>query len=108
MRDIEDYIDELEDLAWNNADSYKINRVRNKITELLSNTRQEDFRDWIVDNWSEVEESILNAMVKYSKQKPFTGKGFQLRNIVDRNELEAAISEDLKKGLLNVIDTYRK
>lgn len=28
MRDIEDYIDELEDLAWNNADSYKINGVR--------------------------------------------------------------------------------
>lgn len=108
MRDIEDYIDELEDLAWNNADSYKINRVRNKITELLSNTRQEDFRDWIVDNWSKVEESILNAMVKYSKQKPFTGKVFQLRNIVDRNELKDEISENLKKGLLNVIDTYRK
>lgn len=108
MRDIEDYIDELEDLAWSNADSYKINEVRNKITELLSNTRQEDFRDWIVDNWSEVEESILNAMVKYSKQRLFTEKRFQLRNIVDRNELKAAISENLKKGLLNVIDTYRK
>lgn len=108
MKDIEDYIDELEDLAWSNADSYKINEVRNKITELLSNTRQEDFRDWIVDNWSEVEESILKAMVKYSKQKPFTGREFQLRDIVDRNELKDEISENLKKGILNVIDTYRE
>lgn len=33
MKDIEDYIDELEDLAWSNADSYKINEVRNKITD---------------------------------------------------------------------------
>lgn len=108
MRDIEDYIDELEDLAWNNADSYKINEVRNKITELLSNTRQEDFRDWIVDNWSEVEESILKAMVKYSKQKAFSDKDFKLKNIIDRHELKDEISENVKKGLLNVIDTYRK
>lgn len=35
MKDIQDLLDELEDLTWNHADSYKINKVRNKIDEWL-------------------------------------------------------------------------
>lgn len=35
MKDIQDYIDELEDLAWNHADSYKINNIRDKIDEWI-------------------------------------------------------------------------
>lgn len=38
MGDIQDLLDELEDLAWNHADSYKVNKVRNKID------------DWIKEN----------------------------------------------------------
>lgn len=35
MIDIQDLLDELEELAWNHADSYKINKIRNKIDEWL-------------------------------------------------------------------------
>lgn len=35
MRSIQDLLDELEDLAWNHADSYKINKIRNKIDDWL-------------------------------------------------------------------------
>ncbi|MFM1542037.1 hypothetical protein ABGF49_07425 [Helcococcus ovis] len=31
MRSIQDLLDELEDLAWNHADSYRIKEIRNKI-----------------------------------------------------------------------------
>ncbi len=36
MKDIQDYLDELEDSAWNHEDSYKISRIRNKIDEWIT------------------------------------------------------------------------
>jgi hypothetical protein len=63
---------------------------------------QEDFRNWVVDNWDtmvrdEIELVISTTVVDYKKD---------LTDIFDREEAVDFISEKLKDGLLNVIDTY--
>ncbi|WP_010247811.1 hypothetical protein [Peptoniphilus rhinitidis] len=66
------------------------------------NTPQEDFRDWIVDNWEtavfECIGFVLETMIVDAKK--------DMTDIVDRDETVDFISERVKEGLLNVLDTY--
>lgn len=62
----------------------------------------EDLRNWVVDNWFTVEDCIgfaLQTMIVDSKKDI-------LNDIVDREETVEFISEKVKEGILNVIDTY--
>ena len=62
----------------------------------------EDLRDWVVDNWFIVEDNIgfaLQTMIVDSKKDI-------LNDIVDREDTVEFISERVKEGILNVIDTY--
>lgn len=62
----------------------------------------EDLRNWVVDNWFTVEDCIgfaLQTMIVDSKKDI-------LNDIVDRDDAVGFISERVKEGILNVIDTY--
>ena len=69
---------------------------------VILDTPQEDFRNWIVDNWEttvkDCIDSALSTMVVNSKK--------DMSDICDRDETIEFISERLQEGLLNVIDTY--
>lgn len=86
-------------------DTYNTQLIEDNNTLLESNnilTPQEDFRDWIVANWFTVEECIgfaLQTMIVDSKKDI-------LNDIVDRDDAVEFISEKVKEGILNVIDTY--
>ena len=70
-------------------------------------SKREDFRDWIVDNWTTAaKDNIEKSITKYSKELLFNGNKFDISNVVDRNDLADEISDNLKTGLLNVVDTY--
>lgn len=66
------------------------------------NTPKDDFRNWIVDNWTTtVYDNIgiaLATMVVNAKK--------DMSDVVDREETADFISERVKEGLLNVLDTY--
>ena len=65
-------------------------------------TPQEDLRNWIVDNWeTAVFDCIglaLSTMVVDAKK--------DMNDVVDRDETADFISERVKTGILNVLDTY--
>ena len=70
-------------------------------------TRAEDLKDWIVRNNEEIQESISKSIIKYCKDMNFkTGRDFNIKKVVDRNELVLAVYDNLIEGLFNVIDTY--
>lgn len=66
------------------------------------NTPKEDLRNWIVDNWeTAVFDCIglaLSTMVVDAKK--------DMNDVVDREETADFISERVKTGILNVLDTY--
>ena len=62
---------------------------------------KEDFRDWLVDNWFHIEDTLGFSILTYLQNNDFDKS-----DIVDRDNLAEFISERLKEGLLNVIDTY--
>ena len=62
---------------------------------------KEDFRDWLVDNWFHIEDTLGFSILTYLQNNDF-----DKNDIVDRDNLAEFISERLKEGLLNVIDTY--
>lgn len=65
-------------------------------------TPQEDLRNWLVRNWDmAVKDSIglsLQTMVVDAKK--------DMKDICDREDTVDFISERLKEGFLNVLDTY--
>lgn len=65
-------------------------------------TCQQDLSDWVVDNWFTVADCIgfaLQTMIVDSKK--------DIVNVIfDRDETVEFISERVKEGILNVIDTY--
>lgn len=65
-------------------------------------TPQEDLRNWIVDNWeTAVFDCIglaLSTMVVDAKK--------DMNDVVDRDETADFISERVRTGILNVLDTY--
>ena len=69
-------------------------------TDLL--TPQEDLRNWLMRNWDmAVKDSIgcsLQTMVVDAKK--------DMKDICDREDTIDFISERLKEGFLNVLDTY--
>ena len=68
---------------------------------------KDDFRDWIIDNFTtEIKENIVKSICKYSKKLLSNSKIFDIFNMVDKNDLADEILDSLKTGLLNVIDTY--
>ena len=64
---------------------------------------QEDLQDWLTRNWGEIEESVQKSIdtILCSNQGEF-----DVNNEVDRCLLRDFISDNLKMGLFNVIDTY--
>lgn len=74
--------------------------------KLEVSTPKEDFRDWIVDNWEMVEDSIAKSIDKVANAYSEKGENFLIDDSVDSDNLLEEISENIKKGLLNVIDTY--
>lgn len=71
-------------------------------------TPKEDFRDWIVDNWEEVEDEIAKSIDKVANEYSKNGENFLIYDSVDSDNLLEEISENIKKGLLNVIATYEE
>ncbi|EJU22560.1 hypothetical protein HMPREF1143_1737 [Peptoanaerobacter stomatis] len=71
-------------------------------------TCQEDFRDWIVDNWEAVEDEIAKSIDKVAHEYSENGENFLIDDSVDSDNLMQEISNNIKKGLLNVIDTYEE
>nr|DAS75246.1 MAG TPA: hypothetical protein [Caudoviricetes sp.] len=69
-------------------------------------TCQEDFRDWIVDNWEALEDCIEKSIDNVTKEYSALGNNFNIEDSVDKDVLVEEISENIKQGLLNVIDTY--
>lgn len=62
-------------------------------------TPKEDLREWIIDNWFTVEDDIEQTMKS------------TLANKIDSVDLEFAsydVSDAVKQGILNVIDTYEE
>ena len=64
---------------------------------------KEDLREWLVDNWFSVEDNLESSVSTYLQHNEFDKS-----DIVDRDDLVQFISERLKTGLLNVIETYEE
>ena len=60
-------------------------------------TPKEDLRNWIINNWFSVEESIEQIMRSALSSQV---------DIIDLDFTSGNISEVVKQGILNVIDTY--
>lgn len=69
---------------------------------VILDTPQEDFRDWIVDNW----ETTVKDCIGFALSTIVVEGKKDMSDIFDREEAIEFISERLKDGLLNVIDTY--
>ncbi|MGP1567951.1 MAG: hypothetical protein ACTTHM_04485 [Peptoanaerobacter stomatis] len=71
-------------------------------------TPKEDFRDWIIDNWEAVEDEIAKSIDKVAHEYSENGENFLIDDSVDSDNLMQEISNNIKQGLLNVIDTYEE
>lgn len=60
-------------------------------------TPKEDLRNWIINNWFSVEDSIEQIMRSALSSQV---------DIIDLDFTSENISEVVKQGILNVIDTY--
>ena len=68
----------------------------------ILDTPQEDFRDWIVDNWN----TAVFDCIGFALETMVVDAKKDMTDIVDRDETVEFISERVKEGLLNVLDTY--
>lgn len=68
----------------------------------ILDTPQEDFRNWIVDNW----ETTVKDCIGFALSTMVVDNKKDMSDIFDREETIEFISERLQEGLLNVIDTY--
>lgn len=74
--------------------------------------QSEDLKEWLIDNFDEVKESIQKECSKWSEKhniqkcKPFEKQ--EELDIVDVDNLADNIAESLKTGLINVINTYEE
>ena len=71
-------------------------------------TPKEDFRDWTLDNWEVVEDNISKSIDSVAKKYSQDGENFLIDDSVDSDNLMQEISNNIKQGLLNVIDTYEE
>ena len=66
------------------------------------NTPKEDFRNWVVDNW----ETTVKDCIGFALATMAVNAKKDMTDVVDRDETVDFISERVKEGLLNVLDTY--
>lgn len=66
------------------------------------NTPKEDFRNWIVDNWN----TAVFDCIGFALETMVVDAKKDMTDVVDRDETVDFISERIKDGLLNVLDTY--
>ena len=67
----------------------------------------DNFRDWLVDYWDlTVKEDIHKAVFSFVNGLHERGRSGTVLDDVDKDELTEDISERLKYGLFNVIDTF--
>lgn len=66
------------------------------------NTPKEDFRDWIVDNWN----TAVFDCIGFALATMVVDAKKDMNDVVERDETVDFISERVKEGLLNVLDTY--
>lgn len=64
---------------------------------------KEDFRDWLINNWFHVEDTLNFSISTYLQNNEF-----DKTDIVDIDDLTEFISGRLKEGLLNVIEIYEE
>lgn len=69
---------------------------------VILDTPQEDFRNWIVDNW----ETTVKDCIGFALETMVVDGKKDMNDVVDRDETVDFISERIKEGLLNVLDTY--
>lgn len=69
---------------------------------VILDTPQEDFRDWIVDNWN----TAVFDCIGFALETMVVDGKKDMNDVVDRDETVDFISERVKEGLLNVLDTY--
>lgn len=65
-------------------------------------TPQEDLRNWIVDNW----ETTVKDCIGFALSTMVVDEKKDMKDVVDRDETADFISERVKTGILNVLDTY--
>ena len=65
-------------------------------------TPQEDLRNWIVDNWG----TAVFDCIAFALSTMVVDEKKDMNDVVDRDETVDFISEKVKEGLLNVLDTY--
>lgn len=65
-------------------------------------TPQEDLRNWIVDNW----ETAVFDCIAFALSTMVVDEKKDMNDVVDREETADFISERVKAGILNVLDTY--
>lgn len=89
--ELKKYIDELQNEITDELYSDLTNIADEIETEF---TCQEDLKDWLVRNWTEVEETIsktLDEMIDNQK--------LDMSDIADRDTIVETISEDIKEGI---------
>lgn len=69
---------------------------------VILDTPQEDFRNWIVDNWN----TTVFDCIGFALETMVVDAKKNMTDVVDRDEAVDFISERVKEGLLNVLDTY--
>lgn len=65
-------------------------------------TPQEDLRNWLIRNW----DIAVKDSIGFSLQTMVVDDKKDMKDICDREEAIDFISERLKEGFLNVLDTY--
>lgn len=103
IQELRDYIDELH-IKLEYDDYLNLINLVDEIDTQLS--PQEDLREWIVDNFEAIEDDVFKSITKFCKEMAFDGWNVDLSQIGDRQDLQVEICNNLKEGLLNVIDTY--
>ena len=65
-------------------------------------TPQEDLRNWIVNNW----DTAVFDCIAFALSTMVVDEKKDMDDVVDRDETADFISERVKTGILNVLDTY--
>ena len=103
IQELRNYVDEL----YSKLEYEDYANLMNLIDEIDTQVDcQEDFRDWIIDNWEAVEDDIAKSIDKVAQEYSENGENFLIDDSVDSDILLQEISTNLQQGLLNVIDTY--
>lgn len=82
-------------------DYYELMGYVTEIQDAYEFTPKDDLQDWISRNWQTVEEQVRNRIEREC------AKGLNINDTYDREVLAEEISEDIKTGIMNVIETYQ-